>query len=131
MSKPVFGFRKFYNNSNWHTQLQRPVYVFEYRIWQVRVLNILSRQRQKELVQMQRLIFLSVKSMWHFSEKSKPRHIHVLRGHIISQIPALKSGYVPGIPGPNEAGHTNNWCIGLTISDLRSPVQSPNLRYTI
>ena len=34
-----------------------------------------------------------------------------LRGHIVGQIPALKPRYVPGIPGPEEAGHTNDWCI--------------------
>ena len=38
-----------------------------------------------------------------------------LREHIVGQIPALKPRYVPGIPGPEGAGHTNDWCISLQV----------------
>ena len=34
-----------------------------------------------------------------------------LQGHIVGQIPALKSRYVPSISGPKGARHTNDWCI--------------------
>ena len=34
-----------------------------------------------------------------------------LRGYIVGQITALKPCYVPIIPGPKGAGHSNDWCI--------------------
>ena len=40
----------------------------------------------------------------------------VLRGHIVGPIPVLKPRYVPGIPGPKEAGHTNDWCIKMEFT---------------
>ena len=40
----------------------------------------------------------------------------VLRGQILGQIPVLKPRYVPGIPGPKGAGHTNDWCIKMEFT---------------
>ena len=51
-----------------------------FRIWQLGVLNILSRQRQKEQAPMYRLIFPLVISIWHLSGKLEPQHIHGTAG---------------------------------------------------
>ena len=46
----------------------------------------------------------------------KPITSTVLRGHIVGQIPVLKPRYVPGIPGPKGAEHTNDWCIKMEFT---------------
>ena len=47
----------------------------------------------------------------YLSAKLKRGTSMALRGHIVGQILTFKPRFVPIIPGPNGAGHTNDWCI--------------------
>ena len=60
-------------------------------------------------------------------------HIHGTAGQIVGQSWHISS-YVHGIPGPKDAGHTNDWCISTgqmheppelpEISSLKRPIET-------
>ena len=72
--------------------------------------------KRRQLVELPTILLFSSGLYMYLSGILKPRHIHGTSGHIVGQIPVLKPRYVPGIPGPKEAGHTNDWCIKMEFT---------------
>ena len=82
------------------------------------------KSSEKELVHLSLSICLTV-LLGYLSRKLKPRHIHVTAGTNRRSISAYKPRYIPGIPGPKDAEHTNDWCI--STGQVHEPSELPGM----